>query len=95
MAASTCRDEEWENLWMFVGRMQKKKNPTHTQTHTNRSFFYLRGHPQIPVGDVLTELPTKLDAESGERKKSKKEKKKKNVNDLPILQRTNCEIHRH
>lgn len=72
MAASTCRDEEWENLWMFVGRMQKN-----THTHTNRSFFYLRGHPQIPVGDVLTELPTKLDAESGEKKKSKRERKKR------------------
>lgn len=50
------------------------KNSTHI--HTNRSFLYLRGHPQIPVGDVLTELPTKLDAESGERKRAKRKEKK-------------------
>lgn len=30
---------------------------------TNRSSFYLSGHPQTPVGDVLTELPTKLEVE--------------------------------
>lgn len=33
----------------------------------------MRGHPQITVGDVLTELPTKLDVE---RKKEKRAKEK-------------------
>lgn len=56
--------EEWKNLWMCVGRKQSKKKKN------SRSFFYLTGHPQIPVGDFLTELPTKLDVE----KKRAKEK---------------------
>lgn len=42
---------------------------------TSRSSFYLRGHPQIPVGDVPTELPTKLDR--GEKEKKKEQRKKK------------------
>lgn len=34
---------------------------------TNRSSSYLRGHPQTPVGDVPTELPTKLEVERKEK----------------------------
>lgn len=43
---------------------------------TNGSFFYLRGHPQIPVGDVATEQPTKLDVERREKQKEQREEKK-------------------
>lgn len=39
---------------------------------TNRSSFYFRGHPQTPVGDVLTELPTKLKVERRKKKQRKK-----------------------
>ena len=39
----------------------------------------MRGHPQTPVGDVRTELPTKLEVERRikKKKKAKEEKKRK------------------
>lgn len=51
---------------------------------TNRSSFYLRGHPQTPVRDAL---PTKLEVE-----RRRKKGKGKNVDYLPNLQRTHCGI---
>lgn len=43
----------------------------------------MRGHPRT-AGDVLTELPTKLEAEREEGRE------KKNANYLPNPERTNC-----
>lgn len=39
---------------------------------TYRSSFCLRGHPQTPVGDALTEMPTKLEVVSKKERQGNK-----------------------
>lgn len=59
--------KEWETFGcVWVGCSQK----------TNRISVYLWGHPQIPVGDVLTELPTNLDVDRRGKKRAKEKKRK-------------------
>lgn len=65
MAARTCRDwlaKRGGTFWCVWVRCSRK---------TNRRSFYLRGHPQTPVGDALTELPTKPEVDRRRRKKEK------------------------
>lgn len=63
--------EGWQDLEGLIGEQRGTFGCVWVgcSRKTNRSFFFLRGHLQAPVGDVLTELPTKLEVERRKKKK--------------------------